>query len=224
MVRPSLSSLTIAVSLTGCSLVGEPRYLRMRPGADSSVEDTWSIDSTLDGTVDEPIDARVDEPVEDATQSIDQPLIDQPNPRDIPIRDVQAPDVPTRDVPNPIDASLNCNLDSDCSPSWCGCGQCNAADIVCAAVAPRCNLGCPMLECPALATTGCQCQAGRCVRRNPFLDASADVSAILMEGEVCGVRGGAVCGAGLMCCYPCGVPGCESQCTRPIGGRCPMPP
>ncbi|MBX3269016.1 MAG: hypothetical protein KF729_02075 [Sandaracinaceae bacterium] len=34
----------------------------------------------------------------------------------------------------------------------------------------------------------------------------------LAEGEVCGAEVGA-CGAGLACCYPCGIPGCDFRCV-----------
>jgi hypothetical protein len=33
------------------------------------------------------------------------------------------------------------------------------------------------------------------------------------------------CGPGLLCCYPCGVPGCTNQCTAPAAdGHCPLIP
>jgi len=33
------------------------------------------------------------------------------------------------------------------------------------------------------------------------------------------------CPAGLSCCYPCGIPGCENRCSRPAGnGHCPLLP
>lgn len=41
------------------------------------------------------------------------------------------------------------------------------------------------------------------------------------EGEVCGASeadldaGARPCGAGLVCCYPCGIPDCLDRCTTP---------
>lgn len=33
------------------------------------------------------------------------------------------------------------------------------------------------------------------------------------------------CAAGLACCYPCGIPGCENRCSRPASdGHCPLLP
>jgi len=33
------------------------------------------------------------------------------------------------------------------------------------------------------------------------------------------------CTPGLLCCYPCGIPGCTpNRCTAPMNGRCPMYP
>ena len=42
------------------------------------------------------------------------------------------------------------------------------------------------------------------------------------NGETCGQSaGGAACATGLLCCYPCGIPGCDFRCEpRPAGGMC----
>ena len=32
------------------------------------------------------------------------------------------------------------------------------------------------------------------------------------------------CMPGQLCCYPCGIPGCNLMCTTPLNGKCPMPP
>ncbi len=56
-------------------------------------------------------------------------------------------------------------------------------------------------------------------------DASVDVSTDgggLPLGAECG--SGAACAEGLLCCYPCGIPGCVDRCSTPMGGRCPLLP
>jgi len=44
----------------------------------------------------------------------------------------------------------------------------------------------------------------------------------LSEGMVCTEN--AQCESGLLCCYPCGIAGCENQCTVPVGESCPAFP
>jgi hypothetical protein len=45
----------------------------------------------------------------------------------------------------------------------------------------------------------------------------------LPAGAVC--SGADVCGAGLKCCYPCGIQGCTNKCITPMAsGQCPMFP
>lgn len=42
------------------------------------------------------------------------------------------------------------------------------------------------------------------------------VVGVAMEGERCGQSAnGRACAGNLACCYPCGVPGCDWQCTPP---------
>lgn len=44
-----------------------------------------------------------------------------------------------------------------------------------------------------------------------------------LESSVC--ANDAQCPAGLKCCYPCGIPGCENRCSRPASdGNCPLLP
>ena len=44
----------------------------------------------------------------------------------------------------------------------------------------------------------------------------------LREGSVCTEN--AQCVRGLLCCYPCGISGCENQCTVPVEESCPLFP
>ena len=44
----------------------------------------------------------------------------------------------------------------------------------------------------------------------------------LSEGSVCTEN--VQCASGLLCCYPCGISGCENQCTVPVEESCPMFP
>lgn len=53
------------------------------------------------------------------------------------------------------------------------------------------------------------------------VDASTDGGGLPLGAE-CG--SGATCAEGLLCCYPCGIPGCVNRCSMPMGGRCPLLP
>lgn len=58
-------------------------------------------------------------------------------------------------------------------------------------------------------------------------DASAlDGAPARQSGETCGQSAaGARCASGLMCCYPCGIPGCEFRCEFvPRHGACLLRP
>lgn len=79
--------------------------------------------------------------------------------------------------------------------------QCEGADVC------PCNADCDMEDTP-----------GKCV--DP--DQAGDV------GDPCGQNGGE-CKEGLVCCYPCGIPGCIFECSEPCDatepwceGGCPM--
>jgi hypothetical protein len=54
----------------------------------------------------------------------------------------------------------------------------------------------------------------------------AAVPDVPRDGGVAGTRCGSDtdCAEGLLCCYPCGIPGCTNQCTAPMRGRCPLIP
>ena len=44
----------------------------------------------------------------------------------------------------------------------------------------------------------------------------------LKEGSVCTEN--TQCVSGLLCCNPCGIPGCENKCTLPVENSCPLYP
>lgn len=54
------------------------------------------------------------------------------------------------------------------------------------------------------------------------VDLFADSFEGLSEGSVC--TQDADCANGLLCCYPCGIPGCENQCTVPVDNMCLLVP
>lgn len=143
-----------------------------------------------------------------------------------------APDV-ARDAP-PVDAApdappadgATCTAAGGCHAFWCGCGRCNPRDITCTPDMRGCPLAC-VSACPELATAVCRCEGGRC-GAPALADAGADAAADAAvdggspAGTLCGST--AECAAGLMCCYPCGIPGCSNRCIAPMGGRCPLFP
>ena len=113
--------------------------------------------------------------------------------------------------------------------------------------------GCPYFdpppECYAVCSAGqCQeCLAGAwalvyydCVKSpsdagTPDADASAteivdDVTTTGGQpGDLCDGSGQSTCATGLVCCYPCGIPGCQNKCAAPCSGPgcaggCPIVP
>lgn len=59
--------------------------------------------------------------------------------------------------------------------------------------------------------------------------APADTTSGGQVGEQCGGPGEGPCAKSLVCCYPCGIPGCLNKCTVPCSGGpcmngCPMLP
>jgi hypothetical protein len=59
--------------------------------------------------------------------------------------------------------------------------------------------------------------------------ACAMVCAYVQLGGECPAKDGSACEPGLVCCYPCGVPGCTNQCMEPCydswcSGGCPLYP
>lgn len=123
------------------------------------------------------------------------------------------------------DAGAECTgRPSSCVTGTVG-GQCG--DVV---TAPMCVAGswtCPSgsvftTQCACVGRppgAGCTCSATGWVCPDAGVDAAADGGA---AGTLCASND--QCGAGLLCCYPCGIPGCMNRCMAPMGGRCPLIP
>ncbi len=159
--------------------------------------------------------------------SSDVSTVDAPNATDVQA-DIGASDVPNRDVVTAdrpaVDSGVSCGAGAVCRPFWCGCGQCNPAEIRCVSDNRECLLDC-VSSCPELETTVCRCVGNQCERQNVVVDAGADArGGGVGEGGLCGGEAGD-CAAGLLCCYPCGIPGCANRCMPPDrNGRCPLLP
>lgn len=99
----------------------------------------------------------------------------------------------------------------DCVPYWCGCGQCDPAQIACTVNPPPCVRGC-LSSCPELQQTTCTCDRGHCVR------SGVDASLGCLRDDDCPVGD---------CCSHVGPvgPGVPGSCvTAPnlcCGARCP---
>ena len=143
---------------------------------------------------------------------------------DVAVTDGAVADGPVTDVPGLCDPVTGCHA------FWCGCGRCNPSEITCVADARGCPLGC-VSACPELAATVCACNGGTCGAPALLVDAGADAGTDagadaggLAAGQTCGSD--SACAAGLLCCYPCGIPGCTNRCGSPDPrtGRCPLLP
>ena len=79
----------------------------------------------------------------------------------------------------------------------------------------------------SLGLAGCGDDDGGDAMDAATTDASTvDGGAGRQSGETCGQSAsGARCASGLMCCYPCGIPGCEFRCepVPPHGACLPRP-
>jgi hypothetical protein len=152
---------------------------------------------------------------------------------DSPFADVPATDSPSDDSPADVPASETsasdgsgdgasaCSPTQPCHPYFCGCGSCNPADILCVSDDRSCPLGCP-LSCPELATTVCECTDRACAVSHSDGGTSTDGGGSGTVGTPCSADD--ECMTGLLCCYPCGIPGCTNQCLEPMGGSCPLFP
>jgi hypothetical protein len=118
------------------------------------------------------------------------------------------------------------HTDAKCGPEeWCDYppgAMCGAFDMpgVCRPRPDGCDDDCPGV-CGCDGVFHCnECQAhasGFDITSETYCMDGGD------EGTVCGTD--VDCKAGLKCCYPCGVPGCENVCTTPgTNGECPMYP
>lgn len=82
----------------------------------------------------------------------------------------------------------------------------DAAEAICRAQYP----GCGCAASPTTADDGTRYDGARPARA-ACVDAVCTSTFGLASGAEC-APGGAACGAGLACCYPCGVAGCSYQC------------
>jgi hypothetical protein len=125
---------------------------------------------------------------------------------------------PVPDAPATDTGSIRCASDGECFAQYCGCTACTIDQVVCGTTATMssCALGCPGAPpCPYIANVTCGCIAGSCAVTSRGGSGGA--------GTPC--TASTDCLSGLLCCYPCGVAGCETVCTD-VGpaGTCPMPP
>jgi hypothetical protein len=105
-------------------------------------------------------------------------------------------------------------------------GQCGDA-----VTAPTCTGGAwtcppgqfPVTECVCVGRPPgptCTCGAAGWVCPDAGADAAGEGGGTL--GTAC--AGDGDCASGLLCCTPCSLPSCRSQCTGTLGGRCPLTP
>lgn len=114
-----------------------------------------------------------------------------------------------------LDASASADADADtdtggqcaCQPSFCGCGACNAADIICSKTGGRCPLGCPTM-CD-VSQYKCACVSDRCVLDTPVL--SGQTVKCFSTGD---------CPPG-QCCQPSGNPKQDPVGSCIVGSSCP---
>ncbi|MBI5514811.1 MAG: hypothetical protein HY909_13635 [Deltaproteobacteria bacterium] len=178
-----------------------------RPPVDTGV-DTGTDRPSVDTTPDRPaMDTAVD-------TAPDRSLVDS-----APDRSMMDTVVDTGTDRPSVDTGSACFPFLPCRAYWCGCGRCNPAEITCVGDVRGCPLACPGV-CPELATTACHCVGGTCTREAPGVDAGGGGG----PGAEC--RSGGDCALGLLCCYPCGIPGCRNRCSPPDPrtGRCPFFP
>jgi len=112
-------------------------------------------------------------------------------------------------------AGTSCGADE-----WCdlpnGCGGPDAQGVC-----KKRPQGCPE-DCPGVCGCDGKQYCNACGANAAGVDTSDDATACQV-GKKCSTD--SECGKGLKCCYPCGIPGCENQCTVPMpSGQCPMYP
>lgn len=76
-------------------------------------------------------------------------------------------------------------------------------------------------DCPGVCGCDGKQYCNACTANAQGIDSGDDKSCL--AGKPCSTD--QECAAGLKCCYPCGIPGCQNQCTVPdASGACPMYP
>jgi hypothetical protein len=110
-----------------------------------------------------------------------------------------------------------CPADSWCDlPNGCGFpdapGQCKKKPLGCDA------------DCPGVCGCDGNFYCNECVANAQGIDTSGDTSCFSKDAGVgTGCQNDGDCNSGLLCCYPCGIPGCQNQCMQPDpNGGCPM--
>ncbi len=168
-----------------------------------------------------------DAPVTDAPVT-DAPVTDAPV-TDAPVADAPVTDAPVADVA--ADAPMGCASNADCaSGQVCefalGCdqtrGACHSNGCQSLPVAPQ-YCGCDgrtIQQTSACLPARAYRSMGACPDAGP-VDAGSDAGGLPLGAEC---ADGGACAEGLLCCYPCGIPGCVNRCMTPMAGRCPLLP
>lgn len=151
--------------------------------------------------------------------------------RDVPGLDAPSPlDVPERDTPE---------LDAPASDAGPRCPACTGSVVVAMRGSMGFSVTCPAGQVVGFAGTpswlgpGTELIANACAQEptpggeatfyvccvaasDAGTDAGADAPGTLGSGDVCDPSA-SLCGPGLSCCYPCGIPDCDFQCEPTCG-------
>jgi hypothetical protein len=128
------------------------------------------------------------------------------------------------DCPVPGEPCVLCpdGVNYSCPVATCIDGQCGVDQNACPEPIP-CG-GVDDMQCPP----GMKCQIEACPQSVGTLDDAGPFPSCF---GICVKGTGDVgspcqsptdCNPGLLCCYPCGVAGCDSVCTVPLDGQCPQ--
>ena len=78
-------------------------------------------------------------------------------------------------------------------------------------------------DCPGVCGCDGKFYCNACMANEQGVDVSTGDSCKKNSGEQCGAS--EECKTGLLCCYPCGIQGCENECMAPDpNGQCPLFP